>query len=371
MFLVAATALGPGLIANTVLKDNWGRARPYQTDSFGGTRQFTPAPLPAAQCERNCAFVSGHAALAFSLVSFALLLPAGTAPAARDRRRARVRHAGRDRADRRRGAFSVGRRLCRADRRRDELAALRGDRRTRPARQPGGAARLSGRRNGCRSGAPGRRRAVLVAAGARGGVDRRGGARRDVGDLVDRPPARPVPALVIPNGSRPPRRSSVSVSGRRIWSRSALALCRAALGRSAAAAAALGRQDAARPRSSRPFCWSRSPPRGSRSICSRSCSAAPARSCSSPTARIDFGWLGLAADYWSFPSGHTAAVAALATALWCLWPRHVLFYIALASVVAASRVVTGAHYLSDVVAGGICRGAGHARRRGSASSNSA
>src|SRR3954469_18593712 len=27
VFLVAATALGPGLIANTVLKDNWGRAR--------------------------------------------------------------------------------------------------------------------------------------------------------------------------------------------------------------------------------------------------------------------------------------------------------------------------------------------------------
>ena len=66
----------------------------------------------------------------------------------------------------------------------------------------------------------------------------------------------------------------------------------------------------------------------------------------------DFSWLGFAADYWSFPSGHTAAVAALATALWCLWPRHVLFYIALASVVAASRVVTGAHYLSDVVIGG-------------------
>jgi lipid A 4'-phosphatase len=77
LFIVAATALGPGLIANTILKDNWGRARPYQTDSFGGTRQFTPAPLPAAQCERNCAFVSGHAALAFSLVSFAFLLPAG------------------------------------------------------------------------------------------------------------------------------------------------------------------------------------------------------------------------------------------------------------------------------------------------------
>src|ERR1700716_179496 len=30
VFLVAATALGPGLIANTVLKDHWGRARPNQ-----------------------------------------------------------------------------------------------------------------------------------------------------------------------------------------------------------------------------------------------------------------------------------------------------------------------------------------------------
>ena len=45
-------------------------------------------------------------------------------------------------------------------------------------------------------------------------------------------------------------------------------------------------------------------------------------------------------------------VLTLATALWSLWPRHVLFYAALAFVVAASRVVTGAHYLSDVIAGG-------------------
>ena len=83
VFIVAATVLGPGLIANTVLKDHWGRARPSQIEAFGGSRQFTPAPLPAAQCERNCAFVSGHAALAFSLVSFALLLPAGRADGSR------------------------------------------------------------------------------------------------------------------------------------------------------------------------------------------------------------------------------------------------------------------------------------------------
>src|SRR5207245_414595 len=77
IFVTVATVLGPGLIANTVLKDHWGRARPYQVAEFGGERQFTPAPLPAAQCERNCAFVSGHAALGFSLVSFAFLLPFG------------------------------------------------------------------------------------------------------------------------------------------------------------------------------------------------------------------------------------------------------------------------------------------------------
>ena len=91
---------------------------------------------------------------------------------------------------------------------------------------------------------------------------------------------------------------------------------------------------------------------GWRSICSRSFSAGPARSCSSPTARSISAGSASPPITGRFPSGHTAAVAALMTALWCLWPRHVLFYVALASVVAASRVVTGAHYLSDIVAGG-------------------
>jgi lipid A 4'-phosphatase len=58
------------LLANTLLKDHWGRARPTQIEAFGGLQRFTPAPLPAAECERNCAFVSGHAALGFSLVAF-------------------------------------------------------------------------------------------------------------------------------------------------------------------------------------------------------------------------------------------------------------------------------------------------------------
>jgi membrane-associated phospholipid phosphatase len=65
----------------------------------------------------------------------------------------------------------------------------------------------------------------------------------------------------------------------------------------------------------------------------------------------EFSWIGLNADHWSFPSGHAATAAALATALWCLWPQPVLFYVIGAALIAASRVVMGAHYLSDVIMG--------------------
>ncbi len=74
-YLVLALAIGPGFLANTVLKDHWGRARPSQVTEFGGTKNFTPPLAPSAQCERNCSFVSGHAALGFYLVSFAFLVP--------------------------------------------------------------------------------------------------------------------------------------------------------------------------------------------------------------------------------------------------------------------------------------------------------
>jgi len=42
IFLVAALAIGPGILVNTVLKDHWGRARPHQIEAFGGSHQFTP-----------------------------------------------------------------------------------------------------------------------------------------------------------------------------------------------------------------------------------------------------------------------------------------------------------------------------------------
>ncbi len=75
LFLILAVALGPGLLANTLLKDNWGRARPSHLVEFGGSRQFSPPLIPADQCPKNCAFVSGDAAGGFAFLAPALLAP--------------------------------------------------------------------------------------------------------------------------------------------------------------------------------------------------------------------------------------------------------------------------------------------------------
>jgi lipid A 4'-phosphatase len=61
LFLAACLATGPGLVANLVFKDQWGRARPAQIVEFGGRKQFTPPLVMTDQCRRNCSFVSGEA----------------------------------------------------------------------------------------------------------------------------------------------------------------------------------------------------------------------------------------------------------------------------------------------------------------------
>ncbi len=58
--IVLTYALGPGLMADTLLKRFWGRARPADVTAFGGTRHFTPPWLPTDQCLSNCSFVSGE-----------------------------------------------------------------------------------------------------------------------------------------------------------------------------------------------------------------------------------------------------------------------------------------------------------------------
>lgn len=80
-FLLAAALTGPVLLVDIGLKDHSGRARPVNVQPFGGPRQFTPAFVPADQCRKNCAFVSGHVATASFLMAFGWL----AAPAVRRR----------------------------------------------------------------------------------------------------------------------------------------------------------------------------------------------------------------------------------------------------------------------------------------------
>lgn len=74
-FLVVSLSLGPGLVVESILKTQLGRSRPRDTDLFGGAEAFASALWPVGACERNCSFVSGHAALAFWTTAFAFLLP--------------------------------------------------------------------------------------------------------------------------------------------------------------------------------------------------------------------------------------------------------------------------------------------------------
>lgn len=74
-FILIALALGPGLVVNGVLKNQWGRARPVQVEQFGGTKQFTPPLIITDQCEKNCSFVAGHPSMGFFFLIFAFLYP--------------------------------------------------------------------------------------------------------------------------------------------------------------------------------------------------------------------------------------------------------------------------------------------------------
>jgi len=74
LFVVLVLVVGPGLIVNFGLKDNFGRARPREVTEFGGTRHFTPAFTVSRECNTNCSFSSGDAAGAFFSLTLALAL---------------------------------------------------------------------------------------------------------------------------------------------------------------------------------------------------------------------------------------------------------------------------------------------------------
>ena len=73
-FVGAVFVLGPGLMANAVLKEYWGRARPADIQEFGGAVQFTPPLLVTDQCQSNCSFVSGEGSAILSAVIVLVVL---------------------------------------------------------------------------------------------------------------------------------------------------------------------------------------------------------------------------------------------------------------------------------------------------------
>jgi membrane-associated phospholipid phosphatase len=75
LFLLGSAAIGPGLLVNLVFKSHWGRARPVQTDLFGGEWSFSNVWIIANNCQSNCSFVSGEGAMGFWFLGLALLLP--------------------------------------------------------------------------------------------------------------------------------------------------------------------------------------------------------------------------------------------------------------------------------------------------------
>lgn len=72
-----------------------------------------------------------------------------------------------------------------------------------------------------------------------------------------------------------------------------------------------------------------------------------------PDRHLTFDAMVWKSSYASFPSGHTTTVFAAAVALGALFPRARAPLIALAAVVGATRILLGAHYPSDVIAGAV------------------
>ncbi len=70
-FVVAAYAIGPGLIVNGLLKSNSGRARPRDIIEFGGHAPYSPPFDFTGPCGGNCSFVSAETS---AIATFAVVL---------------------------------------------------------------------------------------------------------------------------------------------------------------------------------------------------------------------------------------------------------------------------------------------------------
>ena len=73
VFKILLFALGPGVIANGILKEYWGRPRPREVQEFGGRSQFEPV-LTIDKTSGGKSFPSGHATMGFYFVGCFFLL---------------------------------------------------------------------------------------------------------------------------------------------------------------------------------------------------------------------------------------------------------------------------------------------------------
>lgn len=64
------------LFVDVLAKPFVGRARPVDSECFGGANKHTSPFQLGSECSYNCSFPSGHASLAFSLYAFTFLLKA-------------------------------------------------------------------------------------------------------------------------------------------------------------------------------------------------------------------------------------------------------------------------------------------------------
>jgi lipid A 4'-phosphatase len=332
LFALLVLALGPGLAVNAVLKDHWGRARPSQVTEFGGAQTFTPAPLPATACDRNCSFVSGHASVGFGLIAFAFL--------AGDRRRRMALGGAAVAAG---AAIGLARMAQGAHFLSDVVfaglvvcgiawllawALLE--------RDLGGALR---RRLIARFGSAGAGwvlYSILTLVGIAISIA-----------FVDRPVA------VYFHQASPPVADAfravtrLGVSTYYLIATAALALSFWLAGRLSQGRVATR---LARAAVVPLFLFLSIAVSGLitdllKVVFGR---ARPKLLFTNET--FGFDWWGTRADFWSFPSGHATTVVAIAAALYYLWPRYLPLYVSFAVLVSLSRAVIGAHYVSDVIA---------------------
>lgn len=350
LFLLLSFAIGPGLLTNTVLKDHWGRPRPSQVTEFGGALAFTPALLPGGECDHNCSFVSGHGAMGFALIGFAFL------PASPRRRRQVV------------------------------VAALAFGSFVGLARIAQGAHFLSDTVF-----------AALLATGiawlihwlvvARDGLDhplvRRLGTMALAGPMA-------LWRLVVYSADFRWRRwlgfdlaCAVAIAASVLWIDRPLAryfegpddrltlwfqrITDLGLGLGWLVASGglalllflIGRAPRFAERRERFTAWALVPLFVFLSVALSGLAADLVKILVGRTrpklffadGTYDWGGLAWRSDHWSFPSGHTANVAALALALYFLWPRHAVAYALFVLLIALSRIGAAQHYLSDTIGG--------------------